>query len=240
MTRRRRTLLPWVLVALGAAAGCERAEEPAARALPAPETAVEAPAAAAERGNSSAPLVVFLGDSLTAGLGLAEEDAFPAVLERDLRAAGRPVRVVNAGVSGDTSAGGLARLDWLLRQRPDVLVVGLGANDGLRGLRPEATRDNLRAILSRARGAGVRVLLLGMRLPPNYGPEYTRSFAEVYAGLAAELDVPLVPFLLEEVGGRPELNLPDGIHPTAAGHRLLAATVRPYLLKLLGEPAAAR
>jgi len=243
MDRRRRSLLvPFVLAAAAALAGCQPAEEPAARTLP--PTGSES-RAAPERSDSpeagaGAPLVVFLGDSLTAGLGLAEEDAFPAILERRLRAAGRRVRVVNAGISGDTSAGGLARLDWLLRQGPDVLVVGLGANDGLRGLSPEMTGENLRAIVARARRAGAGVLLLGMQLPTNYGPEYTRAFGDLYPALAAELGVPLVPFLLEGVGGRPELNLPDGIHPTAEGHRRMAETVQPYLVDLLAGPAAAR
>jgi acyl-CoA thioesterase-1 len=187
----------------------------------------------------SGPLVVFLGDSLTAGLGLGEEEAFPARVASSFAAAGRPIRVVNAGVSGDTSAGGLARLDWLLRQRPDVLVVELGANDGLRGLPVEMTAANLRAIVSRARQAGVRVLLVGIQVPPNYGPDYARRFAAVFPELARELDVPLLPFLLEGVAGVPQLNLPDGIHPTAEGHERLARNVMPYLEQVLtDEPGA--
>jgi acyl-CoA thioesterase-1 len=141
--------------------------------------------------------------------------------------------VLNAGVSGDTSAGGLRRLDWLLAQRPDVLLVELGGNDGLRGMPVSETRRNLEAIVKTARGADVAVLLLGMRLPPNLGPEYTRDFAALYPALADALDVPLVPFLLEGVAGRAELNLPDGIHPNREGQRLVAENVLPALRELL-------
>jgi acyl-CoA thioesterase-1 len=185
--------------------------------------AMTSPAPAAE--SARLPLVVFLGDSLTAGLGVDEDQAYPAIVSTKLAAAGHPVRILNAGVSGDTSAGGLRRIDWLLAQRPDVVVVGLGANDGLRGLQLEQTESNLRAILTRARGAGARVLLLGMMMPPNYGPEYAPAFAALYPRIAKDLEVPLVPFLLEGVGGRRELNQADGIHPTAGGHRVMADTV---------------
>jgi len=179
------------------------------------------------------PLVVFLGDSLTAGLGLAEDQAYPALLERRLDNEGRPVRVINAGVSGDTTAGGLARLDWLLSQKPDVLVVGLGANDALRGLPLEETEKNLRGIVRGCQTAGVRVLLLGMKIPPNYGPDYAGGFEALYPRIAQDLDVPLVPFLLEGVGGVTELNQADGIHPTAQGQEKVAETVEPYLAKVL-------
>lgn len=179
--------------------------------------------------------MVFLGDSLTAGFGLAEEQAFPAVVEERLRERGVPVEVVNAGVSGDTSAGGLARLDWILRQSPEVLVVGLGANDGLRGIPPETTEDNLRAIVRRARRDGVRVVLLGMKIPPNYGPERTAAFEALYPRIADDLAVPFVPFLLAGVGGEPELNLPDGIHPDVEGHRRVAENVVPVLLPVVQE-----
>ena len=178
---------------------------------------------------------MFLGDSLTAGYGLAEDEAFPALLGAQLRERGRPVRVVNAGVSGDTSAGGLRRLPWLLTQRPDVLVVALGANDGLRGLPVTLTEDNLRAIVSQARGAGARVLLLGLRLPPNLGADYVRAFEAVYPRVAKETGVPLVPFFLEGVGGVAALNQEDGIHPTGEGQRRIADTVLPHLMPLLAE-----
>jgi len=180
-------------------------------------------------------LVLFLGDSLTAGYGLDEGQAFPAVVGELLRAEGVASRVVNAGVSGDTTAGGLARLGWLLRQQPDVVVVALGANDGLRGLDLGATEENLRQIIEGCRGAGAKVILAGMLLPPNYGPDYTRAFAELYPRLAEELGVELIPFLLDGVAADPELNLGDGIHPNAEGQRRVAANVVPFVIAALGE-----
>jgi acyl-CoA thioesterase-1 len=199
----------------------------AVRARPAPAT----PAV-------NAPRVVFLGDSLTAGLGLDEDEAYPALLERELRKEGLPVQVINAGVSGDTTAGGLSRLGWLLGQHPDVLVVGLGANDGMRALPVAETEKNLREIVRRAKAAGARVLLLGMRIPPNYGP-YADDFAALYPRLAKELDVPLVPFLLEGVGGVRDLNQADGIHPTAEGQEIVAKNVLPYLEEVMRSRVAA-
>jgi acyl-CoA thioesterase-1 len=185
----------------------------------------------------SGPVIVFLGDSLTAGLGLDEGQAYPARVAERLAAHGTPIRAINAGVSGDTTAGGLARIDWLLRQHPDVIVVGLGGNDGLRGLSLESVEKNLREILRRSRAAGAHVLLLGMKIPPNYGPEYTGGFAAMYPRLAKEMDVPLVPFLLEGVGGIARLNQEDGIHPTAEGQEKVADTVTPYLADLLAKEA---
>jgi acyl-CoA thioesterase-1 len=179
------------------------------------------------------PLVVYLGDSLAAGLGLAEEEAFPALVEGILRQEGIVIRTVNAGVSGDTTAGGLSRLNWLLRQSPDVVVVELGANDGLRGLEPEMTERNLRQIVEQSRAAGARVLLVGMKVPPNYGGDYAGRFEEVYPRLASELGVALMPFLLEDVAGDPMLNLGDGIHPNAAGQQRVAANIAPYLREIL-------
>jgi acyl-CoA thioesterase-1 len=207
-----------------------RSAGPSAPAAPAVSTPAAVDSAPIE---PTGPLVVFLGDSLSAGYGLSEEDAFPAVIGERLAALGRPVRVVNAGVSGDTSAGGRARLDWLLRQNPDVLVVELGANDGLRDLPAAATEDNLRAIITTAKSRGIRVLLCGMQLPPNYGRDTTAAFAAIFPRLAGELDVALVPFLLEGVGGVPELNQADGIHPTVEGDRRVAETVLPHLLRVL-------
>lgn len=184
--------------------------------------------------------LVFLGDSLTAGYGVGELEAFPHLLERALSERGHEVQVVNAGVSGDTTAGGLSRLAWSLRQEPDILVVELGGNDGLRGLPLEMTENNLRQIVSAAEEAGSRILLLGMLMPPNYGPDYTQGFAAIFPRLSEEFGVALVPFLLEGVGGQPELNQPDGIHPTAAGHLILANNVYPYLERMildLGPPS---
>jgi acyl-CoA thioesterase-1 len=201
---------------------------------PAPAASAAAPAPRAQRGNPSGkePLVVFLGDSLTAGLGLEKDAAYPARVEAVLEEEGLPVRVLNAGVSGDTTAGGLARLDWILKQQPDVLVVGLGGNDGLRGLPLDQTEKNLKEILSRGRQSGAQVLLLGMQIPPNYG-EYADRFAEMYPRVARDVEVPLVPFLLEGVGGVAELNQEDGIHPTAKGQEIMAKTVLPYVRPLV-------
>lgn len=184
--------------------------------------------------------VVFLGDSLAAGLSLGEEQAFPALVGKELEQRGLDVEVVNAGVSGDTSAGGLRRLDWLLRQKPDLMVVELGANDGLRGLPVEETEANLRAIVERARDAGSEILLLGMQIPSNYGPDYTQAFAAVFPRLARELGVELMPFVLDGVALDPELNLPDGIHPNAEGHRRIAASLLPYVEPMVRALAKGR
>jgi len=178
-------------------------------------------------------VVVALGDSLTAGFGVAPDEAFPARLEARLRREGYAYRVVNAGVSGDTSAGGLRRVDWVLRASPEVVIVALGANDGLRGQSPEATRSNLEEIVRRLQAAGAKVLLAGMRLPPNYGTDYTREFEAIYPAVARKSKAALVPFLLDGVAGVPRLNQADGIHPTAAGQQAIADHLWPYLRPLL-------
>ena len=178
-------------------------------------------------------VVVALGDSLTAGLGVAPDEAFPARLQARLRSEGFAYRVINAGVSGDTTAGGLRRVDWVLRSKPDVVIVALGANDGLRGQSPQSMRENLDQIVGRLQAAGARVLLAGMRLPPNYGGEYTREFEAVFPAVARKAKVTLMPFLLDGVAGVPGLNQPDGIHPTAAGQQVIADHLWPYLRPLL-------
>lgn len=179
------------------------------------------------------PTIVFLGDSLTAGPGLAEEEAFPNRVGDILAASGHAVRVVNGGVSGDTTAGGLRRIDWLLRQKPAIVVVWLGANDGLRGFPVEETERNLREIVRKAKGAGTKVLLCGMTVPPSYGPIYQRSFSAVFPRLARELRVAFSPFPLKDVAGKPELNLADGIHPNPAGQRVVATVLAKDLVRLL-------
>jgi acyl-CoA thioesterase-1 len=185
------------------------------------------------------PVIVALGDSLTAGWGVAPEEAYPALLQARLRREGLAFRVVNAGVSGDTSAGGLARLEWTLRTGPAIVIVALGANDGLRGQPPSATRANLTAILDRLRARKVRTLLAGMRMPPNYGADYTREYAQVFADLGARADA-FMPFLLDGVAGVPGLNQPDGIHPNAEGHRVIAERLWRHLRPLLaGDRATA-
>lgn len=178
-------------------------------------------------------VIVTLGDSLTAGFGVAPEEAWPALVEVRLRREGYPYRVVNAGVSGDTTAGGLRRVDWVLRRRPEVAVVALGANDGLRGQPVEAMRANLVAIVERLRDGGARVLLAGMQVPPNYGTDYARAFRAVFPEVARRTGAALMPFLLEGVAADPRLNQADGIHPTAAGHRTIAERLWPHLVPLL-------
>jgi acyl-CoA thioesterase-1 len=205
-----------------------------AQPTPDPQPAVSSPAR--DPGIDTVRIVV-LGDSLAAGLGLPADQAFPAVVEQMLRNGGQAVEVVNAGVSGDTSAGGLARVDWVLQQPTDILVVELGGNDALRGQDLEATEANLRAIVRRARAAGARVLLLGMDVPTNYGPDYSRRFAELYQRIAADEGITLVPGFVREVGSDPELLQADGLHPTAAGQRLLGEKLMPYLQQLLEEAA---
>lgn len=178
-------------------------------------------------------VIAALGDSLTAGLGVAADEAYPARLEARLIREGYAYRIVNAGVSGDTTAGGLRRVDWVLRARPEIVIVALGANDGLRAQSPQAMRENLAAIVKRVQASGARVLLVGMRLPPNYGAEYTREFQAVFPEVARTTGVALMPFLLDGVAADPRLNQPDGIHPTAAGYQVIADRLWPYLRPLL-------
>jgi acyl-CoA thioesterase-1 len=177
--------------------------------------------------------ILFLGTSLTAGLGLDPDAAYPAVIQRKIDSAGLPYRVANAGVSGETSAGAVRRIDWLLRQRPAVLVIETGANDGLRGLSTDSLRVNIQTIIDSARALTPppRIVLIGMRALPNYGFSYARRFSRVYGDLAEQNDLPLVPFLLEDVAGRDGMNQGDGIHPTAAGQQRMAETVWKVLEK---------
>jgi len=228
-----------VALALLLAGACSEGDAASAppRSLPGEAPAAEAGAGGVEAPDvpADAPLVVFLGDSISAGLHLSASQAFPAVVQRELFDAGVPFRLVNAGVSGDTSAGGLRRIDWILQQQPDVVVVELGGNDGLRGQPPEAVEENLRGIVDRCREAGAEVLLLGVRLPPNLGPDYVAGFEAVYPRLAEELDLAFVSHFLDGVGGVPEMNLDDGLHPTPEGHRRIAERVAPALGALLGR-----
>lgn len=190
---------------------------------------------------SQAGAIVFFGDSLTAGFGLDPELAFPALVQRQIEARGWAWRVVNAGSSGETSAGGLRRIDWVLRQPVDVLVLELGGNDGLRGIAVEATRANLQGIIdrTRARYPQARIVIAGMQMPPNLGADYTMAFRQLYPQLADANDAALIPFLLEGVAGEPALNLPDGIHPTQEGHRIVAGNVWAILEGVLRELDAA-
>jgi acyl-CoA thioesterase-1 len=185
-------------------------------------------------------VILFLGDSITAGYGLDPEQAFPALIQERIDAKSWNFKVVNAGQSGDTSAGGLSRLDWLLKNRVDILILELGANDGLRGLPAETTRKNLQAIIDRTKGKypEAKVIVAGMKVPPNMGGNYGRKFEAVFVDLAKKNNAQLIPFVLEGVGGSRELNLADGIHPTAKGHEIVAANVwkvlEPILRSLAG------
>lgn len=179
--------------------------------------------------------ILFFGNSLTAGYGLSPDEAFPAITLELLRKKGKEVKIVNGGLSGETSAGGLTRIDWILRQPVDIFVLELGANDGLRGLPLDQTRFNLQAIIDRVRAKNpqVKIVIAGMMVPPNMGPEYSSKFQQLFKELAQKNHAVLIPFLLEGVAGHAHLNLPDGIHPNAAGHRIVAQTVIKYLEPLL-------
>jgi acyl-CoA thioesterase-1 len=185
--------------------------------------------------------ILFLGDSITAGYGLDFPQAFPGLIQKKIDAHGWNFKVVNAGQSGDTSAGGLGRLDWVLQNPVDVLVLELGANDGLRGLSVDAMKKNLQAIIDRTkeRNSEAKFVIAGMKVPPNMGAEYSRKFEAAFAELAKKNNAVFIPFVLEGVGGTRELNLPDGIHPTAKGHEIVAANVwkvlEPVLRSLNGK-----
>jgi acyl-CoA thioesterase-1 len=182
------------------------------------------------------PLIVAFGDSLTAGLGLSAEQAYPAQLQRRLDAAGLRYRVVNAGVSGDTTAGGLRRLAWVVQSKPALVILELGGNDGLRGLSLAETRSNLEQMIRRLQKAGAHVVLAGMKLPPNYGADYTAQFETLYRDLAKAYRVPLIPFFLEGVAAQPSLNQADGIHPTAEGYHQVVENVMKTIEPLLRSP----
>jgi len=221
--RRLCTLCAAALVTFGSA--CSRN---AADSQPAPATQAESPAPgpAASPDDSGRPKIVALGDSLTAGYGLLEMQAYPALLQKKLDQDGYGWEVVNAGVSGDTSAAGLQRLDWTLQQQNvRVLIVELGANDGLRGLPVDYMKGNLAGIIEKAQARGISVLLAGMEAPPNYGPEYAASFRRVYRELAKQYNVTLVPFMLDKVAGISTLNQADGIHPNIEGTQIVADTI---------------
>lgn len=198
-----------------------------ARAAAAPEHSGEPPL----------PRVVIFGDSIAAGFGLDPEEAFPALIQTKADEAGYAVEVVNAGLSGETSAAGLRRIEWMLRRPIDVFVLELGGNDGLRGIDPEVTKRNLDGILNRVKAANpeARLVLTGMEAPPNLGAAYTDRFRAIFRELADAHELVFMPFILEDVAGIPELNLPDGIHPTAEGHRIIAANLWQYLAPVLRE-----
>jgi len=193
--------------------------------------------AVSTRAAEAARTIVFFGDSLTAGYGLDDpaSEAYPALIQQKLDAAGLPWRVINAGLSGETTSGGLRRVDWILRQPMDIFVLALGGNDGLRGIEPAVSAANLQGIIDRVHGKypAARIVLAGMQMPPSMGEAYTREFAAMYPALAAKNHVVLIPFLLARVAAQPELNQPDGMHPTAAGAAQVADTVWATLRPLL-------
>jgi acyl-CoA thioesterase-1 len=192
-------------------------------------------APSASRVWATRPRIVVLGDSLTAGYGIGKDQAYPAALQSRLDAEGYRYEVVNAGVSGDTSAGGLGRLDWSLDGDIRILIVALGANDGLRGLPTADMRRNLETIIERAQQRQIQVLLAGMEALTNLGPQYRRSFHNVFPELARQFHTAFMPFLLEGVAGQPQLNQPDGVHPTAEGARAIADHMWPILQPMLKE-----
>jgi acyl-CoA thioesterase-1 len=180
------------------------------------------------------PVILDFGDSLTAGFGLPAAQAFPARLEAWLHDRGTASRVVNAGLSGDTTAGGLARLDWALADKPDLVILALGANDALRGVDPAAVRGNLDKMIAKIQASGAKVLLLGMLAPPNWGEEYKRAFDRIFPELAQAYHLPLYPFFLEGVAMKPELNQPDGLHPNERGVAVLVDRIAPMVAGLIG------
>lgn len=229
-----RLLLGVVVLLTAACGGNERAadsDRPAA--APSGSTATSSPPAAAPA--RARPRIVFLGDSLTAGYGLERQQSVPSLIQRRLEAEGYDYEVVNQGVSGDTSAGGVSRLEWALGGDVRVLVIELGANDGLRGVPVESMKRNLDDIITRTKQRGVRVLLTGMEAPPSHGPAYTVEFRQAFRDLARKHDVPFVPFYLEGVAGIPALNLSDGIHPNAEGAAIVERTIWASLEPLLDK-----
>jgi acyl-CoA thioesterase-1 len=191
-------------------------------------------AGAAAQADGAAKRLLVLGDSLSAGYGLSAADAFPAQLERALKARGYNIKVINSGISGDTTKGGLQRLPWVLASKPRFVIVELGANDGLRGLDPRQTRVNLEGIITGLKAKGIKVLLTGMLAPPNLGPDYGKAFNGAYSELAAKHGLIFMPFFLKDVAMRPRLNQRDRIHPTRQGVAIIVRNIMPYVVKLLG------
>ena len=225
----------WVAIVALTAAACGSGDAGQIRQQPPGGTVVSPPRDTTARSTPSVPRIVVLGDSLTAGLGLPASQSYPTLLQQRLNDAGLRYEVVNAGVSGDTSAGGLSRLEWALQGDVRILIVALGGNDALRALPVEELKQNLAEIIERAQARGITVILAGMEAPTNWGREYDLAFHKVYPALAAGYHLPLIPFLLKDVAGIERLNQSDGIHPTAAGARIVADNVWAIL-----RPAAER
>ena len=229
-----RLLVPVMLV-------CTACSQPDAARTSAPEERASPPVervSTTNPANAIVPRIVFLGDSLTAGYGLDKDESVPSLIQKRLQDAGYPYEVVNAGVSGDTSASGLSRLDWSLAGDVKILVLELGANDGLRGLPVKELKRNLAEVITRAQARGIKVILTGMEAPPNFGSAYTSEFRGVYHELAREHHVTFVPFYLEGVAGIPSLNIADGMHPNAEGSRIVEKTIWSALEPLLVKRTA--
>jgi acyl-CoA thioesterase-1 len=220
-----------LLLAAGAACGGSKGKD----AANAPAAAKATPPPGLEVEPQPRSKVVALGDSITAGLGVFQVDAYPAQLQKLIDTDGYNIEVVNAGESGDTSASALRRTDFVLDPNVKILIVAVGGNDALRGLSPKSTHDNVLAIVKKAQGKGIDVLLTGMQAPPNLGDDYASAFRAVFYQVARETSVPFVPFLLEGVAGHPDLNQDDGIHPTVEGHRIIAAQIYDKLKPLLDD-----
>jgi acyl-CoA thioesterase-1 len=233
MTARTSRWCLWLVCLLSAACGGKQDANNTAGATPAGKPA--APAVLASDDTPQRPRIVALGDSLTAGFGLVESQSYPTLLQKKIDADGYQFEVINAGVSGDTSAGGLRRLDWALEGDVKVLILALGANDGLRGLSIAEMKENLSKIIERARERNVFVILAGMEAPPNYGPEYAVSFRNAYRDIALKYRVKFIPFLLDKVAGDPALNQADGIHPNEQGAEILANTVWAVLQPVIDQ-----
>ena len=180
-------------------------------------------------------LIVALGDSLTEGFGVSKEEAYPFLVEKELIRKGYSVRIINAGISGSTSASAPSRMQWYVRVKPDIVIIALGGNDGLRGLSVKHMKKNLGKAIKLASSKNIRVLLAGMQIPLNYGQDYTKSFRNAFYELAEQYQLPMIPFLLEDVGNVPGLNLPDGIHPNPQGHQIISRTVLNHLEPLLSN-----
>jgi len=208
----------WIILSFLLFASCEKKKEEEGNKLQGQETAS---AEAAEKS------ILFFGNSLTAGYGLEIDQAFPALIQEKIDSLGLDYHVINAGLSGETTASGKNRIRWVLRDKVDIVLLELGANDGLRGIDLDETKRNLQQIINiiREENLSAKIILAGMQIPPNMGPEYTEKFRKIFPQLAEKNDIDLIPFLLEGVGGEPELNQPDGIHPTAEGHEVLAENV---------------
>jgi acyl-CoA thioesterase-1 len=217
----RRFLFLFNLLFLAVSLSACAADEPAPAPTPVP-AATETPIR-----------VVAMGDSLTEGLGVDPEQAYPAQLARKLEAEGHNVEVINAGISGETSSGALSRVDWLLSLNPDVVILATGGNDGLRGIDPAVTQENIDALVQRFEESGAVVVLAGMEIVQNMGEVYTSAFRAIYPDVAARHDVILIPFILEGVGGNPDFNQPDFVHPTAAGYAVVVETIYPYVVEAL-------